>query len=176
MACRKENEKIFRELFDLSYEKLYYAAMYIVGDKSVAEDMVEDGFVRLWEGMKSGKYTDNVNYSFILTIVYNSCLDYVRHKKVESKYVSMYMSTHDEAFWHDEGLREERLAKIAKVRDSMPEKTRRIMDLCYYENKRYEEVAQIMGLTKNGVRKQMIKALAMLRAAFSVNKQKRQYP
>lgn len=72
----------------------------------------------------------------------------------------------------NDGLREERLQKIDEVRDRMPEKTRRIMDLCYFENKRYEEVAAIVGLSKDGVRKQMIKALGMLREAFLVNKGK----
>ncbi len=169
-----QKERLFKELFDSCYNKLYYIAYGILGNPDMAEDIVEETFVQLWEKRKTSNEMQEVSYSYLVSVVHNACHDYLRHTLVEKRFADFYIKAHTEGYLENDDLREERLERINKVRASMPEKTRRIMDMCYFENKKYEEVALIMGLTKNGVRKQMIKALSMLRAAFSVNKPKRQ--
>lgn len=169
----KEREKIFKELFDTSYDKLYYLAYGIIGDPDVAEDIVEDSFALLWERTRSLSAFPQTNYSYIATMIRNACQDHLRHQQVRQRFIDFYLHAHTEGVLALDDLREERIEKINQVRNAMPAKTRYIMDLCYFENKKYDEVAAITGLTKNGVRKQMIKALGMLRDAFSVNKPKR---
>ena len=45
---------------------------------------------------------------------------------------------------------------------------------CYFEGKKYDEVAEILGLSRDGIRKNIMKGLALLRNAFSVNYKKGQ--
>lgn len=168
-----ERERNFKELFDTSYDKLYYLAYGILGDPAVAEDIVEDAFALLWERADTLTVQTVSRYSYLASVVRNACHDHLRHQQVKQRYADFYLHAHTAGYLALDDLREERIAKIDEVRHAMPEKTRHIMDLCYYENKKYEEVALITGLSKDGVRKQMIKALGMLRAAFSVNKPKR---
>lgn len=167
-----ERERIFKELFSSCYSRLYYIAVGLVVDASTAEDIVEEVFVRIWERIHNSTQMPRLTYSLLSTMVFNLCQDHLRHEMVHQRYANYYLQSHTEGLMANDGLREERLQKIDEVRDRMPEKTRRIMDLCYFENKRYEEVAAIVGLSKDGVRKQMIKALGMLREAFLVNKGK----
>lgn len=169
----KEKEEVFKELFDTSYDKLYYLAYGIIGDPDVAEDIVEDSFALLWERTRCLPGNHLASYGYIATMIRNACQDHLRHQQVKQRFVDFYLHAHTEGILALDDLREERIEKINQVRNAMPEKTRYIMDLCYFENKKYDEVAAITGLTKNGVRKQMIKALGMLRDAFSVNKPKR---
>ena len=169
----RQREKFFKELFDSCYSKLYYIAYGILSDSDLAEDIVEETFVQLWEKKKSDADMQTVSYFYLVSMVHNACHDHLRHTLVERRFADFYIKAHTEGILAEDDLREERLEKISRVRESMPEKTRHIMDLCYFENKKYEEVAALTGLTKNGVRKQMIKALGMLRAAFNVNKPKR---
>lgn len=168
-----EREKVFKELFDACYDRLYYLAYGITGDSDVAEDIVEDAFALLWEKRPDPAELRLTRFAYIASIVRNASNDHLRHMLVEQRYADFYIHAHTEEYLALDDLREERIAKIEEVRNAMPEKTRHIMDLCYYENMKYEEVAALTGLSKDGVRKQMIKALGMLRTAFSVNKPKR---
>lgn len=169
----REKEKLFKTLFDAYYERLYYAAATILGDQMVAEDIIEDVFEHYWERINDDAIYNSPSYAYFLRMVYNRCGDHVRHQKVHNRFRDYYISHHTEGPMHDDELLEERIAIIQKVRKEMPEKTRRIMDLCYFENKQYKEVAEIVGLSKDSVRMHIIKALGLLRDAFSVKKRKR---
>lgn len=56
--------------------------------------------------------------------------------------------------------------------EAMPPRTKFIIEQCYFENKKYDEVAEILGLSCDGIRKNIMKGLALLRNAFSVNYKK----
>ena len=168
------NAKKFKELFDSYYTRLYYAAVAIVNDPMTAEDIVEDVFVRFWERMEKLDTDDKAIYTYLLRMTYNKCDDHIRHRNVQLRFNKHYLRLHSEGIMVDDNLFDERMGVVERVRKAMPDKTRQIMDLCYYDNKQYTEVAAIVGLSKDGVRKHVMKALAMLREAFSVKKRKRQ--
>ena len=44
-----EEDEIFRNLFIDYYPSLISFALYYVGDKTIAEDLVQEVFVKLWE-------------------------------------------------------------------------------------------------------------------------------
>lgn len=173
---KEDREQRFKKLFDTCYTRLYYVALAIVKEADVAEDMVEEAFTHVWETRLSYDTMCQVSYFYLLSMVHNACHDYLRHSNVHQRYADFYIKAHSEGIMANDNERDERMAIIERVRKAMPEKTRRIMDLCYYENKKYDEVAEIVGLTKNGVRKQIMKGLKMMREAFSVNKQKNNTP
>ena len=45
----KSNRKAFRKLFDLYWEPMFINAKTAIGDESVAKDIVQDIWVRLWQ-------------------------------------------------------------------------------------------------------------------------------
>ena len=63
---------------------------------------------------------------------------------------------------------------VERVMEQMPPRIKFILEQCYFENKKYDEVADILGLSRDGIRKNVMKGLAMLRNAFSVNYKKGQ--
>ena len=65
---------------------------------------------------------------------------------------------------------DERLKKIEKIINDMPDKTKFVVDQCYLEGRKYVEVAEMMSISREGVRKHITKALNILRSAFNVEK------
>ena len=49
-----EEDEIFRNLFIDYYPSLISFALYYVGDKTIAEDLVQEVFVKLWETRNVG--------------------------------------------------------------------------------------------------------------------------
>lgn len=160
-------EKQFKALFEKYYTKLYYSSLAIVRDEDDARDIVNDVFAHIWE--KHDSFEDTVNSMYLYTSIRHRSLDHLKKKKVRDNYANNYMKSNDEGFLYDDE-EEERIRQIQKVIDKMPEKTKYVLDQCYMEGKRYMEVASDIGISRDGVRKHIVKALRLLREAFSKDK------
>lgn len=169
----RDKEKAFKELFEANYSKMYYAALFVVSNTDIARDMVNDVLAKLWENFDScsNEYTP----AYLFKITRNRCFDYLRHLNVENQYAKLYMDLYKSGIIDDES-HDERMDIIYRVMNEMPTRTRFVVDQCYFEGKKYAEVAEILGISKDGVRKHIIKALTLLRSAFSVNYKKGQVP
>lgn len=160
-------EKQFKALFEKYYTKLYYSSLAIVRDEDDARDIVNDVFAHIWE--KHDSFEDTVNSMYLYTSIRHRSLDHLKKKKVRDNYANNYIKNNDEGFLYDDE-EEERIRQIQKVIDKMPEKTKYVLDQCYMEGKRYMEVASDIGISRDGVRKHIVKALRLLREAFSKDK------
>lgn len=160
-------EKQFKALFEKYYTKLYYSSLAIVRDEDDARDIVNDVFAHIWE--KHDSFEDTVNSMYLYTSIRHRSLDHLKKKKVRDNYANNYMKSNDEGFQYDDE-EEERIRQIQKVIDKMPEKTKYVLDQCYMEGKKYVEVASDIGISRDGVRKHIVKALRLLREAFSKDK------
>lgn len=160
-------EKQFKALFEKYYTKLYYSSLAIVRDEDDARDIVNDVFAHIWE--KHDSFEDTVNSMYLYTSIRHRSLDHLKKKKVRDNYANNYMKNNDEGFQYDDE-EEERIRQIQKVIDKMPEKTKYVLDQCYMEGKKYMEVASDIGISRDGVRKHIVKALRLLREAFSKDK------
>lgn len=160
-------EKQFKALFEKYYTKLYYSSLAIVRDEDDARDIVNDVFAHIWE--KHDSFEDTVNSMYLYTSIRHRSLDHLKKKKVRDNYANNYMKSNDEGFLYDDE-EEERIRQIQKVIDKMPEKTKYVLDQCYMEGKKYMEVASDIGISRDGVRKHIVKALRLLREAFSKDK------
>lgn len=160
-------EKQFKALFEKYYTKLYYSSLAIVRDEDDARDIVNDVFAHIWE--KHDSIEDTVNSMYLYTSIRHRSLDHLKKKKVRDNYANNYIKNNDEGFLYDDE-EEERIRQIQKVIDKMPEKTKYVLDQCYMEGKKYMEVASDIGISRDGVRKHIVKALRLLREAFSKDK------
>lgn len=157
----------FKELFEQNYSKLYYVAVSIVGDEEDAHDIVSDFFANLWEHYDID--TPIYNNTYLYRGVQRRSLDFIKHNKVKDKFNRYYQTENSPVFYDDE-IEDERLQKIEQVINNMPERTKFVVDKCYMEGMKYVEVAEMMSISRDGVRKHITKALTMLRSAFSVEK------
>lgn len=155
-GARKEDA--FKELFDENYSRLFYAALFILNDEANAHDIVEEYLIDLWED-----YDPDMVYAkaYLFNGIKRRCLDFIKHENVKNKYAQLYLALHNET-------------NIQQVMEEMPPRTKFIIEQCYFENKKYDEVAEILGLSRDGIRKNIMKGLALLRNAFSVNYKKGQ--
>ena len=71
----------------------------------------------------------------------------------------------------DAGLDEEneKIERIYKVLDNLTPQTRHIMEECYFNRKKYAEVAEMLNISPSAVKKHVMKALRLLREEFHIN-------
>lgn len=172
MGISKKEQK-FQELFTENYSRLFFAALYMINDSETSKDLVNDTFASLWENFDPN--SSSYNFTYLYNSVRNRCIDWIRHSEVENRYIELCIQQNSINLLAEDEEKDERLAMIYKIIESMPPKTRFIMDQCYLQKKTYAEVADILSVSKDAIRMHIMKALEMLRNEFSVKYKKGQY-
>ena len=67
----------------------------------------------------------------------------------------------------------ERVRRMERCLERMTDPTRSIVKQCYYDGKKYREVAEERGITPDGVKKHIVKALRMLREELGCGEKRR---
>lgn len=165
LFIRQINEKqlsAFRILFDELYCSLVYFASTYVGQKEVAEDIVQEVLVGIGENPKIYPSYNSLK-TFLYTAVRNAALDYCRHKKVEDRYL-----THSRLFGQQEEdldvkiMEEELYRLLLQMVEELPGRCKEIFKL-HLAGLKNEEIARQLQLSVETVKTQKKKAMAYLR-------------
>jgi RNA polymerase sigma-70 factor (ECF subfamily) len=164
------DEKAFELLFRENYAGLVQFAWGYVRSKAVAEELVQDVFLKVWDNREDLNITKSIN-SYLYQSVRNRCTDWARHAEVvkkwedESKFdqenKELNLSSVNKDLHHRLLLKE-----IEKAIHELPEKRREVFLLSRYENKSYKEIAELLEITVSTVETHMSKALKTLRDKF----------
>jgi len=153
----------FEALFKAYYEKLCLFANRLTDDLHAAEEIVADTYAFIWEKRE----TLLISYSFrayIYRAVQNRCLNHLKHRNVVREYVDHVLQTHLPTHDYQDIVREEELEReVTMAIESLPEKCREIFKLSRFQQLRYAEIAQQLGLSPKTVERQMSIALEKLR-------------
>jgi RNA polymerase sigma-70 factor (ECF subfamily) len=68
----------YRRLYDATAPKLFAIALRILREESRAEDVLQDSFVNVWNGAASYNASLSAPMTWMVTIVRNRSLDYIR--------------------------------------------------------------------------------------------------
>lgn len=162
-------EDDFKALFDELYDRLVYFATKLVNREEDAEDIVQDAFVQLWNRMNSLENHQNVYKQYLYSTIRNSCLNHLRHTKVNDKYIA-YTLAHDVDIEHgivEDIISAEVIAELQKAINELPDHFKLISELSYYEGKKNQEVADQLGISVNTLKKQKQRLINTLRVKIS---------
>lgn len=144
--------------------RLVTVARLYVRDRMVAEDIVADSFVKLNASVQD--ITDGMRVeAYLMTIVKNQCLNYLKQKETRSRVETEMMRSLD-TLEPEQLFTCELQRLVAQAVDSMPELTRRVFWESRYNDKTYQEIAEELGITHRRVHTEMQRALGVLREAL----------
>lgn len=161
---REGDELAFRTIFERFYVRLCVFADRYLNDGDASKDIVNDVFVKLWNGPKKFDHLDHLLASLYLTTK-NTALNYLLVEKRAVKRNLAYQTSlsTDVKFYLAEIIRTEVCAELYEAISKLPEKAGRIIRETYLEGKSNKEVADAMGITLQTLRNQKSRALAILR-------------
>ena len=167
------NTQSFERLFNEKYEQLYYFAYDYVKEEDVSRDIVSETFTMVWKNRLNIDAT-KVN-SYLHMAVRNRCLDHLRHEKrknhFEEAYPNLYSEVDDES-WKE---REERITELQKAIRQLPERTQWVLEQRYHFHRSYQELADELGISLNGMKKLMSRTFTQLRDLLNAKKDKKEY-
>lgn len=166
-ACKQGDRDAFRRLFERHQDRVYSVAFYFFGgDEATAADVTQQVFLKLFT--RIGQFKGEAEFTtWLHRLTTNTCVDEQRKRRRVQQL--------DEGMGLNEprgrGAQEESLARAEVSRSvkravaALKPKLRVVMLLKYFEEMSYEEIADVLGLSKGTVASRLNrghKALARL--------------
>jgi RNA polymerase sigma-70 factor (ECF subfamily) len=149
----------FNAIYTAYYRKSFLFVKSYVHDELVAEDIVSESLIKLWERMKS-QPVEHVS-SYLFTILKNSALDHLKHEAIERK---AFKSLNDhltreheirisvlQASDPNEIFSAEIQQIIQSTLANLPDKSRKVFEMSRYQNKSNKEIAEVFNISVKGV-------------------------
>jgi RNA polymerase sigma-70 factor (ECF subfamily) len=161
----------FHDLYTSYHNKSTLFVKSYVNSIQVAEDIVSDALISVWEQQKIIEI-ENIQY-YLIKVLKNKTLDYLKHAAVERKAHELINEKLNreldvrisllESCDPDELLTGEIQEIYRKTMDSLPEKTRAIFEMNRFGNKSNKEIADYFGISVKGVDYHISQAIRELR-------------
>jgi RNA polymerase sigma factor (sigma-70 family) len=168
------DEKAFETLVRRYKSKVYTTIYLIVKDTFVAEDLMQDTFIKAVDVLRSGKYNDEGKFlPWVLRIAHNMAIDYFRRDKRYPNVVfedgSSVFNTLDfaEDSYEDLQIRNESHAHLRDLIKRLPDTQREVLVMRHYEDMSFQEIADATGVSINTALGRMRYALINLRKMMS---------
>jgi len=157
----KGNIEAFNMLFKSHYKSLCISALVLLKDQEQAEDVVQDVFLKVWAKRKELENIANIN-GYLYTSVKNACLDELRKVRFTDDIVEVEISDDAADPFHSVRLKELN-QQLQLASQSLPAQCREIFERVFLDGKKYQEVADELGVSINTIKTQLKRALARMR-------------
>lgn len=156
----------YKELFDFYYLRLTVYSLKYCDSYKLAEDIVQDLFVKLWDEKLYMKLNGNMS-PYLFKAVKNNT---VQAMKKKSKYRFEKIENQVNNLMVDEKVDfvsiEEETKKLHQEVEYLPEKCKEVFKAIVLENMKYREVAESFGISINTVKTYHARALKQLRGSL----------
>jgi RNA polymerase sigma-70 factor (ECF subfamily) len=149
-------------LFKQYYQPLVNYCFTLVKDRDDAEDIVQQTFASIWQKKEELDIQTSVK-SYLYRAVHNAGLNKIKQNKVRASYASDAQYTMSMYTTHEPAEPDELKEKISAAIDQLPEQCGKIFRMSRFEEMKYQEIADTLGLSVKTVENQMGKALKILR-------------
>jgi RNA polymerase sigma-70 factor (ECF subfamily) len=147
---KDQKEKAFLLLVEKYQERLYWHIRKIVIIHEDADDVIQNTFVKIWKNLESFKSNAQL-YTWLYKIATNEALSWLKIKKKNSivNYEEFLINflPGDEYF---DG--EELELRLQKAILSLPERQRLVFNMKYFDDLKYEEIAEILDLSTGALK------------------------
>lgn len=162
-ALRNGDESAFDAVFRRWYEPLcQYACRMTDSDIDEAEDIVQQVFVKIWEQRERLAIEWSLK-AYLYKTVHNAALNRIRASQTRSKYLDFNAAQLDNKQALPDDHASELGEHLQKALDLLPPQCRHIFELSRFEELKYREIADHLGISIKTVETQMGKALRILR-------------
>jgi RNA polymerase sigma-70 factor (ECF subfamily) len=157
------NKGALKNLHKKYYYQMYlYAIKSTEGDSSLAEELVSDCFIKIWEQRKIIEIQTSVEH-YLFLMLHNIIIDHHRKRKMIFEPISKDFIAPANVKDFDDQKKYARLYMAVK---KLPEQCRKILELAVYDSLSYNEISEKLDISRNTVKTQMGRAYKYLREAL----------
>ena len=125
------------------YQMCLYAIKSTHRNTALAEELVSDCFIKIWEQRKNIEITTSVEH-YLFLMLHNEIVDYYRKKRIITEpLINDFTSPVSEKEFDDQ----KHYARLYKAVKKLSPQCRKILELAVYESMTYQEIAEKLGIS-----------------------------
>jgi len=161
---------LYIKLLNEHRDCVYSVAVYNLRDADDAADITQEAFLRLWR--HQGDLNRHQAKAWLLRVTHNLCIDQSRRRKTvrtyfgvpDSEAVDQLKSSITECSDPCENLHQQQQQQaLLESMNILPEETRSIMMLHYFQDLKIQEIAGLLGLKASTIKVRLHRARKTLR-------------
>ncbi len=168
---KDHNHDAFSVLVNRHSERFYALSYRTLFNKSDAEDIVQESFVKIWRQPELWHSNKKARFStWFYRIIVNACLDH--NNKKSNQALSLEL---DDGLIDDQVSEIDRRSRLSDVESgllNLPERQRTAINLCFYEGLSNQEAADIMGIGIKALQSLIMRGKAALKLYFQLTEEK----
>lgn len=152
------NNQAFDVLLNRHKNRVFTYIQLVVRNRDLAEDIFQESFMKAIVTIKQGRYVDNGKfYSWVTRIAHNLIIDLYRRERNENTVSNEEFAEVDlfnNAKLCDENVedvmvREQVFTDVRKLMHHLPDNQKEVVQLRYYEDRSFKEIADMTGVSIN---------------------------
>jgi RNA polymerase sigma-70 factor (ECF subfamily) len=173
---KKGNEEAFSELLTRHQDRVFTTIYVIVKDTYLAEDLMQEVFIKAINTIKSGKYNEEGKFlPWILRIAHNLAIDQFRKNK---RYPTIVMEDGSNVFntmdfseesFESTQIKQDTYDLLKRYVKELPDSQREVLTMRHYMQMSFQEIADATGVSINTALGRMRYALINLRKKLKQN-------
>ncbi|MEP2773742.1 MAG: sigma-70 family RNA polymerase sigma factor [Fulvivirga sp.] len=167
---KEGNEEAFEELLNRHKSRIFTTIYLIVKDSYVAEDLLQEVFIKAIKTIKEGRYNEEGKFlPWITRIAHNLAIDNFRKEK---RYPTVILEDGSRVFntmefsedsIESQQIKQDTHAKLRSLVQELPETQKEVLIMRHYMEMSFQEIAEATGVSINTALGRMRYALINLR-------------
>ncbi|UBZ05610.1 RNA polymerase sigma-70 factor [Salegentibacter mishustinae] len=167
LKIKDNNPLAFQQFYNKYYQRLLSYIITFTKDRDQAKDIVQEAFVILWTNRESID-TSKSPKSYIFFVARNIFIDHYRKEKRDLQFlIELKETALSEQIENDSEEIKQRIEKMKRMIENLPEKCKIILKLSKIEGLNYQEIANHLNISPKTVESQMRIAFNKIREQFS---------
>lgn len=166
-AAQKDSRK-FEVLYNRYHEQIFRYVYARVENKHLASDLTSQTFYKAMLNLENYSFKGVPFSSWLYRIAFNEMNMHFR-KASRSRVVNIETHLTTELFSEmEEDIDEERLNKLGRALVDLPEEKLSLIEMRFFEQRSFKEIAQIMGITENNAKVKVYRTLDKIKNFFNI--------
>ncbi len=157
------DETAFARLFEAYRDKLYSFIFHLSGSSVLAEDVLQEVFLKIWRDRSHLSGISNFN-AYLFRMAQNQAINMLRRQSRETLILAEIRRLSTEAAGAGELFSAKEVQFLLdRALNSLPPQQKRVYELSRDQGLKYEQIAAEMNISVSTVRNHMVQALRSIR-------------
>jgi len=174
----KGNNPAFDVLLNRYKSSVHSYIYYIVRDRDLTEDVFQETFVKAIVTIKQGRYSENGKFkAWIMRIAHNLIIDHFRQERNENTIsndevdVDLFNDIRlSDSTAEDQMVQNQVFDDVRKLVRHLPDNQREVLEMRYYQDMSFKEIAEVTGVSINTALGRMRYAILNMRRMAEENR------
>jgi RNA polymerase sigma-70 factor (family 1) len=165
--CRKDKQ-CFELLYKGHYKKLYVLAFQYVRQQEMAEEIVNDVFLKVWNDAEQLNIKQSLG-PYLSRCVINMALNSIKKESRKAANELRFLSGYEEYEEENDAAQilENKLIRLEKALDSLPPQCRKVIMMSKFDKCKQQEIADALNISVKTVKSHLTNGYEKIRVMLS---------